>query len=212
MNDAIDRLRVNNFKIPKRDNSDRWIVSARECVWPECYGKKAMWGVPLCEDHAMDVFDQVILNNPMGYLEARQNGAKEAENLQETLRKEDQERQAQKLRASRTHPGWVYYIRIDGQIKIGWTRNVENRTRAYPPSSVLLATHPGTTYLERQMHKKFAHLKAKGREWFLDDPSLEDHIAKVRADFPDQQQKAYQFRDARGTSKAQPVRPRSYRG
>lgn len=194
-----------------RSAFDLYLVSSRECVWPECYGVKAMYGVPLCEEHALEVFDRVIISKPTGYLEARQNGAIAMQQLQEIQAQERRDRMIRRIKEAKTTAGWVYYIRIDGQIKIGWTGDVERRTRAYPPSSELLATHPGTKQVESDMHKKFAHLKTHGREWFREDPALDAHIAKVHVDFPDHQEKAYQFRDARGTSKAQPVKPRSYR-
>lgn len=197
---------------PLRSSVDRWVVSQRECVWPECYGTKAMHGLPLCKDHALDVFDQIILSSPQGFLEARQNGVIALEQLQVAVHNERRAAILEKHKANKMRPGWVYYIRIDGQIKIGWTQDVAQRTKAYPPSSELLATHPGTKQVEADMHKKFAHLKAHGREWFREDPAIDAHIERVLADFPDQQQKAYEFRDARGSSKAQAVKPRSYRG
>jgi hypothetical protein len=75
--------------------------------------------------------------------------------------------------------GIVYYIRINGQIKIGFTTNLRQRSRNYPPGSELLAVEPATAYTERDRHQQFQRDRVRGREWFEPSDELEAHIAEL---------------------------------
>src|SRR5690606_22269051 len=77
--------------------------------------------------------------------------------------------------------GHVYYMRINGRIKIGYTANLRQRSRNYPPGTELLAVEPGTRELERQRHARFSRSLAQGREWFAESDELMEHI-RVLAD------------------------------
>lgn len=77
--------------------------------------------------------------------------------------------------------GTIYYLRSGGYYKIGWTANLEQRMKGYPPDTLLLATHPGTKKDENGIHRRFAHLLSHGREWFPLAPEIQDHIARVIA-------------------------------
>jgi len=105
--------------------------------------------------------------------------------------REEQERESRSLIA-----GWIYYIRVDERIKIGYSTDVKQRMRAYPPHSELLAVHPGTPTLEREMHAQFAGHLAQGREWFRPDDPVMVHIARVVEQFgPPPKSFIYRFRD-----------------
>lgn len=75
--------------------------------------------------------------------------------------------------------GTIYYLRVGGYIKIGWTSDLTKRMRQYPPDTVLLATEPGSRADETRLHKRFAHLRTHGREWFPLAPQITDHIRLV---------------------------------
>lgn len=75
--------------------------------------------------------------------------------------------------------GYVYYMRINGQIKIGYTANLRQRSRNYPPGTELLAIEPGTLELEKKRHGQFVRDLARGREWFRESDALAEHIAKL---------------------------------
>lgn len=63
--------------------------------------------------------------------------------------------------------GLIYFVRVDGFIKIGFTKNFHRRMLDYGPSAKCLAKVPGFYKDERRLHVKFrAHL-AKGQEWFF---------------------------------------------
>ena len=95
--------------------------------------------------------------------------------------------------ATKNEPGWVYYIRMGDTIKIGYATDVAKRMRAYPPNAELLAAHPGTELLERQIHKQFGEHLARGREWFKPADELLAHIASVVERFGDQSHQAYEY-------------------
>lgn len=80
--------------------------------------------------------------------------------------------------------GFVYYMRINGQIKIGYTANLRQRSRNYPPGTELLAVEPGTTETERKRHGQFVRDLARGREWFRESAALSAHIETLARDFP----------------------------
>ena len=84
---------------------------------------------------------------------------------------------------SMTHPGTIYYLRVGDLIKIGFTVDFGQRMRSYPPNAVLLARHPGTRETERQMHHKFLHRLAKGREWFTPCEEIDRHVESVKETF-----------------------------
>ena len=90
-------------------------------------------------------------------------------------------------------PGWVYYIRMGDHIKIGYSIDVAQRMRAYPPNAELLAAHPGTELLEKQIHQKFREHLARGREWFHPADEVMAHIASVVERFGDQSHQAYEY-------------------
>lgn len=77
--------------------------------------------------------------------------------------------------------GVVYYLRINNLVKIGFTTNLAQRSRAYPPGSELLAVEPATTYTERERHQDFSRWRAQGREWFHESETLSQHIESLVA-------------------------------
>lgn len=98
-----------------------------------------------------------------------------------------------KTKAERNQPGYVYYIRMGDLIKIGYAKDVAQRMRAYPPSAQLLAVHPGTVEVEKQIQRQFSDHLARGREWFRDHEDISAHIAKVVAEFGEPGAHAYEY-------------------
>ncbi len=89
--------------------------------------------------------------------------------------------------------GLVYYIRINGQVKIGYTANLKQRSRNYPPGSELLAVEPGSKDLEAQRHRQFARDLARGRE-FQESATLTEHIAGLVGEFGKPDALMYQYK------------------
>lgn len=62
--------------------------------------------------------------------------------------------------------GRIYYLQVGSRIKIGWTSDMSQRMRAYPPDSVLLAVEQGSLADERDMHRTCRPYRTHGREWY----------------------------------------------
>jgi hypothetical protein len=99
-------------------------------------------------------------------------------------------------RVKRANPdaaGLVYYIRINEQIKIGYTTNLKQRSRSYPPGSELLAVEPADPDLERYRHQQFKRQLVRGREWFTPSVALMEHIDQMRTEHGLPESLMYQF-------------------
>lgn len=99
----------------------------------------------------------------------------------------------EKIRKNSADEGFVYYIRINGQIKIGYAADVTSRMRHYPPGSELLAVEPGTLHTEAERHQDFRRDLVRGREWFNESEKLIAHIAQIVIDCGDPSALAYRF-------------------
>lgn len=85
--------------------------------------------------------------------------------------------------------GHVYFIADEqGFIKIGFSTNVRARLSSLSTSTrqrlEVLATVPGTIRDEADLHRRFAHLHARG-EWFRAGDDLRNYIAEVVNDQDD---------------------------
>lgn len=95
------------------------------------------------------------------------------------LAKQEVLQENRRLKADPDSTGYVYYMRINGQIKIGYTANLRQRSRNYPPGTELVATEPGTLELERRRHTQFSRDLARGREWFRESEQLTTHMREL---------------------------------
>ena len=131
-------------------------MSHGTCCWPSCAtlsGDKYP-ALPMCDSHVAVVVHQVqITASP-----------------QLAIR-------------SATHRsrgnGWIYYLRVEDRIKIGFSTNLAPRLKSYPPASVVLATHEGSMEDEHDLHVRFADDVAETREWFHPSPQVLDHIRSL---------------------------------
>lgn len=74
----------------------------------------------------------------------------------------------------------VYYLRINGLVKIGTAVDLRTRLYAYPPRTQVLATEPGSYALETVRLNQFREYLAARREWFHPGPRLVRHIQELR--------------------------------
>lgn len=105
--------------------------------------------------------------------------------LRKTLHEERTKGEQPEPKPERKKPpvdGIVYFLRVGGYIKIGWTSNLEKRMRGYQPDTILLAVKPGTRKDERALHRKFSYLKTHGREWFPLAPQIMEEVERTVAD------------------------------
>lgn len=158
----------------------------KRCVWPECREPLSSFRIgPLCMFHAWAIYEAVERSDALPVTDARLAVSER--------RKAERDRQQELARTRGQLPGWIYYIRTDGKVKIGYSADVRQRMRSYPPESELLAVHPGTRNLEADMHRRFVGSRAAGREWFRETPDLTEHIAQVVAQFGDPVKHRYHF-------------------
>lgn len=75
--------------------------------------------------------------------------------------------------------GTIYFIRINDLIKIGKTFNLAERLASFSyPDITVLATEPGYTIREGQLHGQFRRFRRRG-EWFHAEQPLLDYIAML---------------------------------
>lgn len=183
-----------NFKLDKFPKPKQVISGIYEfkrdhlvdiCGFEGCRFHGGYLGLPMCEDHAWQAFE--ILKNDASQSEAKERARQQRIDWDEADRLKEAERELEYAERWKNQTsieaGFIYYLRVGGLIKIGYTRSIADRLKAYPPHSTLLATHPGTLKVERQMHHKFLHQLKQGREWFEPAEDLLAHIESVKQDF-----------------------------
>ena len=148
-------------------------------------------GKPMCRQHVFEVVGAMDR-----YYKSKDTEERILDAYRRVSKVEHEAKRKANLRkiAGRNDPGFVYYIRMDDLIKIGYAKDVSRRMRAYPPSAELLALHPGTPALERQMHQQFHAFLRQGREWFAPHEQVMDHISTVREKFGNPAPFAYSYR------------------
>jgi len=140
------------------------------CCWPRCPKDPYAAVIPLCEAHlaiAHSIAEDLISTSQCFDAEAidGNDGLPLAQPAPQ---------------AAPPIPGIIYYLRIGGFIKIGWTSDLGKRMKSYPPDTALLAAMPGLRTDEQRVHRKFAHLTTHGREWYPLAPQITEHIERVR--------------------------------
>lgn len=89
--------------------------------------------------------------------------------------------------------GFVYYMRMNNQIKIGFATDVTKRMRAYPPDTELIAVEPGTLEKERDRHIEFKGELVRGREWFRETARLTGLMERLRQRHGNPEVLAYKY-------------------
>jgi len=77
------------------------------------------------------------------------------------------------------HDHVVYYMRMDGLVKIGTSKNIRSRIATLRPQGVWAVEH-GSYDLEHRRQNQFAEDHSHG-EWFHLSSALWDHIADLRS-------------------------------
>ena len=181
--------------------ADRHSTFGGRCTVQSC-PRKIWENTPLCKQHAYDMWFKVELNKHIEEDhrvherlrdEAIMRQAKLEDDVEDIRAQQDEAlieewRKAfeaeERLAKSKTRPGHICYLQVGALIKIGFSSTLDERLRAYPPDSKVLATHPGTPELEQVIHRKFFNHLSHGREWFTPSPEIDRHIQEVREQFP----------------------------
>lgn len=180
MGDDVNRHGVRRFPPPPIHVQMRQIQRRPRrpvCVWPGCETDQSprYTKVPLCSSHAITVSHQVqITENPGMALPTPYRPAA----LPHDRPGIPGQRQGE------VRPGWIYYLRIDDRIKIGYASILKDRLKSYPPNARLLAAHEGTKDDEAELHKRFRPYRRDGREWYLICEPIQQHVALMAAQHP----------------------------
>lgn len=179
---AQGRGRKQNRKV---DGLQRHTAAVTECAWPNCdkstpqtFAENRL-GV-LCLDHAWSHYDAMNSflvwdgTTDSSYVQSLVAALKARQEPLDAFTDEELADAKEAL-----SQGWVYYLRVGDQIKIGFSTDVRRRLRSYPPGSELLALEPGDKKLERRRHNEFFEWLAAGREWFEPSDELLKHIQDV---------------------------------
>jgi hypothetical protein len=172
------RGRKENRKV---NGLQRHTADVTECAWPNCdkstpetFAENRL-GV-LCLDHAWSHYD--AMNQYLVWDGTTDSSLVQALRARQVPLDERTDEERAELKAL-LEEGFVYYLRVGDQIKIGFSSNVRQRLRSYPPGSELLALEPGTKKTERRRHNEFYEWLAAGREWFEPSAELLKHIQDI---------------------------------
>lgn len=154
------------------------------CVWTGCL-EYVTWpnGLALCEKHVARTIelatqDSFFIRRTKAFKKVLGQEAARQISRDRQVRKAAQKREEKAREAASV----VYIVRSGGYYKIGWTSDLAKRMRTYPPDSRLMAVMPGTRKDETHLHKRFAHLRSHGREWFSLHPDIDRFIKATVAE------------------------------
>lgn len=142
-------------------------------TWPE--GRDVEERLPVCTDHAVIIKRQI---DPYW----------DDEDVIESRRKRqahvDQKRDARERAGiidmnGGSARGQVYFLRLNGLVKVGWSSDLIGRLKAYGPDVVVLCHYPASRQDETLMHRQLRPYLAKGREWYQDCPLIADVVAQM---------------------------------
>lgn len=184
----------------EHDAIDRPVYPPRGiCIWPNgfCRTKPTMVRIHdqpmLCAEHANFIADQVNALNSRTV--SRLQSEEDRLRIRALERALADEKAKVRMLTGRPEPadattdarpqtkppraGTVYYLELNGLIKIGWTSDLQRRMKDYTPGS-LLAAQPGTRADEKRIHRMFAAHRTHGAEWYAPVPSIRHHIDLVK--------------------------------
>lgn len=131
--------------------------------------------LPICYTHAAVVWN--------GLLDHQTKDPKFAEAIadvhERVAERKTNERAAAKTQHMANTNGHIYFVRLNGLIKVGWSRDVDARLRAYGPDVEILCIFPGTREDETNLHRQFRPVLARGREWYQDHAILTDYATRM---------------------------------
>lgn len=156
------------------------------CLVPGCQeqiftighmAKDPEWRLPLCVHHEIIVWRTVQRSKgDLTYIdEINRTEARVALN-------DERAHEAQKQAWRAKQDGHIYFLRLNGLIKVGWTRCLPERLKAYGPDVEVLCHYPATRQDETLMHRQLRPYLAKGREWYQDCKLIEDVVARLLAE------------------------------
>lgn len=123
----------------------------------------------VCWRHSLQIWEQVQRQ----HLESA-GSAVTTESADDRAARQAEERK-RRTQSSLT-PGWIYFLELDEKIKVGWTSDLEQRMKAYPPHAKFILKYPGTRADERDLHRTLRLSLVAGREWYSRTPQVLNYI------------------------------------
>lgn len=129
------------------------------CAIPGCRDGTTIKGL-VCTMHGVQIWAHIeSVRDKDGFHVA------EAVKRQQDQMERQAEENARALAATRAE-GWIYFLALDDKIKVGWTANLDQRMKSYPPHSRLIVTYPASRADERDLHRTLRTSLIAGREWY----------------------------------------------
>lgn len=183
------RERIQRQRSARINRGIDWSV----CLVPGCGESLHMFGVPLHHDpHWRDhewALPLCLRHLFVAQRQAANVADHDAEVAVEALAKVIEKRQvkidAEAERAKREHlaktTGAIYFVRLNGLVKVGWSRTVDARLQAYGPDVEVLCIYPATRNDETCLHRQLTPARARGREWYEDGPIIKAFVDEAVA-------------------------------
>lgn len=184
--DARDEVFAQRRKVREQAERRKRVQEAINwdfCIVPGClarvriqpYLRDVDLRLPICDFHAVIVKQQIAPSwERADVVEARQDVQKHRELVQD-----GQERSWEIATSGGHSKGQIYFLRLNGLVKVGWSSNVVKRFKAYGPEVEILCHYPASRQDETLMHRQLRPYLAKGREWYQDCKLIEDVVAKL---------------------------------
>lgn len=77
--------------------------------------------------------------------------------------------------------GQIYFVRLNGMIKVGWSSRLRDRLKSYGASAEVLCHYPGSRADETTLHRQLRTQLARGREWYHDNDVLAHFVSEAIA-------------------------------
>lgn len=138
------------------------------------------FALPLCLDHLF-----------VSYRQAKSAADEDTELCVEANARVQERRQAiidaaaadEKRAFLARQDGDIYFIKLNGLVKVGWSRDLYQRVRSYGASAELLVSYPATRDDETNLHRQLRPALAKGREWYEDGAVIQSFINEALAKY-----------------------------
>lgn len=72
--------------------------------------------------------------------------------------------------------GQIYFVRLNGLIKVGWSSKLRSRLKSYGASAEVLVHYPASRQEETDLHRSLRPYLARGREWYQDCQLVADMV------------------------------------
>lgn len=177
-----ERRRFRNER--RADTRIAQLVDWSKCCIPGCdagssgslawHPKDVTEVIPVCYRHEVIITRQTESRwTEPDYLATRQRLSR-----QRVVREIEAERKADLQHESAgAKQGQIYFVRLNGLIKVGWASKLRSRLKSYGASAEILCHFPASRADETHLHRQLRPYLAKGREWYQDCKLIEDVTA-----------------------------------